>query len=71
MDNWTRIKDGPRQEPLLFRTYARRGEAAVGIINALGEICVLWGQDGIGFTPTHCMPIPQLPHVADVSSTVN
>lgn len=71
MTTWTPIADAPRQEPLLFRSYARPGEAAVGIINALGEVWTLWGQDGIGFVPTHATPIPQLPHVSDVSPIVN
>lgn len=65
MTEWIPITDAPRQTPLLFRTYARPGEAALGIVNALGEIVTLWGQDGIGFEPTHCTPIPQLPTVKE------
>ncbi len=71
MNAWMPIADAPRQEPLLFRTYARPGEAAVGIINALGEVLTLWGQDGIGFEPTHAMQIPQLPTVSAKTNTVN
>lgn len=71
MDRWIRIADAPRQTPLLFRSYERRGEAAIGVVNSLGEICTLWGQDGIGFDPTHCMLVPDLPEPKTVSSAVN
>lgn len=71
MGKWISISDAPRQTPLLFRSYERRGEAAVGVVNALGEICTLWGQDGIGFEPTHCMLVPELPEPIAASNAVN
>lgn len=54
---WIKISEAPTQEPVLFRSTKWRGLAAVGILNALREVYTLDGRPGVGFIPTHCLPL--------------
>jgi len=59
---WSLIASAPKQEPVIFGNYNKKGWLCIGYVNALGEVIAGYsGESKPEFSPTHWMPFPAPP----------